>query len=142
MRLLLSLAAAALLAGEAMAESRFAVPANAPWQAECASCHIAYPPQLLPAQSWQRLMAGLERHFGSDASVAPAVAAEIGDFLQRHSGTGKRVAGAGESLRITQTRWFQREHRKVSAKNPASCESCHTTAAQGDFRERNIRLPR
>lgn len=142
MRLLLLLAAAALFAGEAAAEGRLPVPQNARWKAECGSCHIAYPPQLLPAQSWQRLMAGLDRHFGIDASVEPEVAAEIGDFLQRHSGTGKRVAGADASLRITQTRWFQREHRKMDAKNLASCESCHTTAAHGDFRERNIRLPR
>ena len=131
-----------LFAGKAMAEGRIAVPQNERWQAECGSCHIAYPPQLLPAQSWQRLMAGLDRHFGADASVEPAVAAEIGAFLQRHSGTGKRVAGAAESLRITQTRWFLREHRGLTAKNPASCDSCHTTAAQGDFRERNLRTPR
>lgn len=141
MRLLLLLAAATL-AAEAMAEGRFAAPQNDRWKAECGSCHIAYPPQLLPAPAWQRLIAGLDRHFGTDASVEPGVAAEIGDFLQRHSGTGKRVAGSGESLRITQTPWFVREHRKVSAKNPAGCESCHTTAAEGDFRERNIRLPR
>lgn len=137
MRLLLLLAAATLLAGEAMAEGRFAVPQNDRWRTECGSCHIAYPPQLLPAQSWQRLVAGLDRHFGTDAAVEPAVAAEIASFLQAHA--GRRPA---DGLRITETRWFQREHRKVSAKNPASCESCHTTAAEGDFRERNIRLPR
>ena len=125
------------LAPAAMAESRLSVPQNDRWKAECGSCHIAYPPQLLPAQSWQRLMSGLDRHFGTDASLDAATAAEIGAFLQKHG--GRR---ADETLRITETNWFAREHRKVSAKNAASCESCHTTAAQGDFRERNIRLPR
>jgi diheme cytochrome c len=124
-----------VLAPAAMAEGRLAVPQNDRWKAECSSCHIAYPPQLLPAQSWRRLMSGLDRHFGVDASLEVAVAAEIGDFLQRHSGTGKRIRGAGESLRITQSAWFLREHRKVSPKNAASCESCHTHAAQGDFHE-------
>jgi hypothetical protein len=132
----------ALLPHAAVAEGRLAVPQNDRWRAECGSCHIAYPPQLLPAQSWQRLIAGLPSHFGTDASVEPGVAAEIGEFLQRHAATGKRLRGAGDSLRITETAWFVREHREVSAKNPASCESCHTTAAQGDFRERNIRIPR
>lgn len=137
MRRLFLLAAAALVAGEAMAEGRFAVPQNDRWKAECGSCHVAYPPRLLPAQSWRRLIAGLDRHFGTDASVEPAVAAEIASFLEQHA--GRRPS---DSLRITETGWFQREHRKVSAKDPASCESCHTTAAEGDFRERNIRLPR
>jgi hypothetical protein len=111
MRLLFLLAAAALPAGQAMAEGRFAVPQNDRWKAECGSCHVA--------------------------SVQPAVAAEIASFLEKHS--GRRPS---DSLRITETGWFRREHRKMSANNPASCESCHTTAAQGDFRERNIRLPR
>jgi hypothetical protein len=125
----------ALLAHEAIAGGRLSAPRNERWKAECGSCHLAYPPQLLPAQSWQRLMSGLERHFGADASLEPAVAAEIGDFLQRHSVTGKWIRGASESLRITQTAWFVRKHRKVSPQNAASCESCHSHAAQGDFHE-------
>lgn len=131
-----------LLAHEAMAEGRFAVPANERWKAECGSCHIAYPPQLLPAASWQRVMSQLGRHFGSDASVEPAAAAEIGAFLVRYSASGKRARGAADSLRITETRWFRREHREVALKNASGCAACHTTAAQGDFRERNIRMPR
>ena len=131
----LLLAALVALAPAAMAEGRLSVPQNERWKAECGSCHVAYPPQLLPAQSWQRLMSGLERHFGADASLDAAAAAEIGDFLRRHSGTGKRIRGASESLRITQSAWFVREHRKVSPKNAASCESCHAHAAQGDFHE-------
>lgn len=129
------LAALVALAPAAMAEGRLSVPQNDRWKAECGSCHVAYPPQLLPAQSWQRLMSRLERHFAADASIEPAVAAEISDFLQRHSATGKRARGAAESLRITDSAWFVREHRKVSPQNAASCESCHTHAAQGDFHE-------
>ncbi len=141
-RMLIAAFLAAAVAGEASAEGRLAVPHNDRWKAECGSCHVAYPPQLLPAQSWRRIMAGLDRHFGADASVEPAVAAEIGDFLQRHSGTGKRVRDAGESLRITQTPWFVREHRRAAPENAADCAACHATAEQGDFRERNLRPPR
>lgn len=39
------------------------------YKAECTSCHIAYPPQLLSAPDWRRLLSGLDRHFGTDASV-------------------------------------------------------------------------
>ena len=38
------------------------------------ACHVAYPPGLLPAASWQRLMANLPRHFGTDASLDAATA--------------------------------------------------------------------
>ncbi|MGZ8268326.1 MAG: diheme cytochrome c, partial [Burkholderiales bacterium] len=38
------------------------------WKAECSSCHVAYPPKLLSAQTWRRLMGGLDKHFGTDAS--------------------------------------------------------------------------
>lgn len=131
-----------LIAHEAMAGEKRMTAGNARYEAECASCHLAYPPQLLPAQSWQRLMSQLDRHFGADASLDAAIAAEIGDFLQRNSATGKRARGAGDTLRITETRWFVREHHEVNVKNPANCAACHTTAEQGDFRERNLRLPR
>ena len=136
-RLLIAALSAGAFTGEATAEGRLTVPQNPRWKAECGSCHIAYPPQLLPAQSWQRLMAALDRHFGTDASLDPAITAEISLFLEQHAGRG-----SADTLRISETRWFVREHREVSPKNAASCESCHTTAAQGDFRERNIRMPR
>jgi hypothetical protein len=32
--------------------------------------------------------------------------------------------------------------RLAAVKSPANCAACHTTAEQGDFRERNIRIPR
>lgn len=134
MRTLLALALGLLLLHEAAAQSA--------WKAECGSCHIAYPPQLLPAPAWRRMMEQLDRHFGADASLEAAAAAEIGAYLERHAGTGKRVAGAGGSLRITETPWFRREHDEVPLTNAANCGACHTLADQGDFRERNLRIPR
>lgn len=136
------LAGMVLLAHEAMGGGNLATPPNAAWKADCASCHIAYPPPLLPAPAWRRMMAQLDRHFGTDASLEAAAAAEIGAYLERHAGAGKRVAGAGSSLRITETPWFRREHDEVSLKNAANCGACHTLADQGDFRERNLRIPR
>lgn len=128
-------AALALACAPAIAGGRLAVPANATWQSECASCHIAYPPQLLPAASWRRLMSQLDRHFGTDASLDASVKNEILAFLEKHAGRGRDLG-----LRITETRWFLHEHDEVAAQKLARCESCHTTAAQGDFRERNLRI--
>lgn len=137
-----------LLIGEAMADSERFDASNPKWAAECGSCHIAYPPQLLPAASWRKIMAGLDRHFGSDASLDAASTAEIRAFLERNAGRGKR--GRGAPPRITETRWFLHEHDEVQAavwKDPrvgraANCGACHAGAARGDFGEDAVRIPR
>ncbi len=123
--------------------------ANAKWQQECSSCHIAYAPGLLPAESWRRVMAGLDKHFGTDASLTPAESREITDFLVRN-GTN-RWSGTASPLRITETSGFLREHRgdevpagafkRTSVKSPANCQACHSGAAKGDFNERGVRIP-
>lgn len=109
------------------------VPPNAAYKAECASCHVAYPPQLLSAASWKQIMAGLDKHFGSDASLEPALAREIGQFLADHAGRKR----AGNGLRITETRWFRKEHRNEipAGKNPADCAACHRGAEKGIYED-------
>jgi len=109
------------------------LPASPAYRSECGSCHVPYPPQLLPAASWRALMARLERHFGSDASLDAATAAEIGRYLERHA--GRRAAPAGAEPRITGTRWFRNEHRNEipAGKNPADCGACHAGAEKGAY---------
>jgi len=126
------------------------VPLLPSYQQECSSCHLAYPPGMLPAASWRRLMAGLSKHFGTDASLDPATQTELAAWLNAHAGTGKRASEAPPEDRITRSAWFIREHDEVSVatwkrpavKSASNCAACHTTADQGDFRERNIRIPR
>jgi cytochrome c553 len=121
---------------------------NAVWKAECGSCHIAYPAQLLPVRSWRGIMSGLDKHFGTDASVDPKTAAEITAFLQRNAGR-ERAPSAQPVLRISETRWFVREHDEVPArawkgaqvKSPSNCAACHVNAEQGDYSEHAIRIP-
>jgi len=111
------------------------VPANPAYRAECGSCHVPYPPQLLPAGSWRALMARLDRHFGSDASLDARAASEIGRYLDRHA--GRRAAPAGPEPRITETRWFRKEHRNEipAGKNPADCGACHAGAERGIYED-------
>lgn len=123
---------------------------NAAWQSECGACHVAYPPRLLPADSWRALMSGLDKHFGTDASLDPAAAGEIGAFLEKNAGSNRHIRSGKPTLRITETRWFLHEHDEVSArtwKNPkvksaANCAACHTQAESGNFSEHNIRIPK
>ena len=119
------------------------------YQQECASCHLAYPPGLLPASSWSRMMSGLDKHFGTDAALDAATTHQIGAWLQTHAGTYKRVSQAPPQDRITRSAWFERKHRKIapavwqhaSVKTAANCAACHTGAAQGDFDDDRLRFP-
>ena len=123
---------------------------NAKWVSECGACHVAYPPRFLPAESWRAIMSGLDKHFGSNASMDAASVNEISAFLEKNANTKKHEVSAKPLLRITETRWFKSEHREVAAhtwKNPkvksrANCGACHTKAESGDFSERNVKIPK
>lgn len=139
-----------LLLDNSLADSKGLPATNNTWQAECASCHVAYPPKLLPAPAWRRMMAGLDQHFGTDASVDARTAAEIGAFLESNAGQGKKRGIDSGTLRISETPWFRRKHDEVAAstwKNPkvrtaANCSACHARAERGDFDEHAVRIPR
>jgi len=122
---------------------------NAHWRSECGSCHLAYPPQLLNARAWKQIMARLDRHFGSDASMEPALVTEIQAFLVQHA--GRRAAGETNSLpRITSSSWFAEHHHDVPArvwksaavKSPSNCAACHRQAENGDFDDDSVQLPK
>ena len=123
---------------------------NKTWKAECGSCHLAYPPKLLPAPAWRRMMAGLTKHFDTDASVDARAAAEIGAFLERNAGRGRKRGIDDGTLRITETPWFVHKHDEVPAsawnkpqvKTAANCGSCHLGAERGDFDDDSVRMPR
>lgn len=120
------------------------------YRQECASCHVAYPPGMLPAKSWQRLINNLPRHFGTDASLDAASAKELAAWLTANARSDKRAREAPSQDRITTSAWFTREHDEVSAaawrrpavKSPSNCGACHTQADQGDFNEHDVRIPR
>lgn len=120
------------------------------YQQECASCHVAYPPGMLPAESWRRLLNGLPRHFGTDASLDAASVQTLSSWLVANAGTYRRVRQSPPEDRITRSDWFVRQHDEVSAaawkrpavKSAANCSACHGQADQGDFDEDNVRIPR
>ena len=153
-RMRLMVTAVLALAGslQAHADGRIGVPSTAPpaFAQECAACHLAYPPGMLPAASWGRIMSGLDKHFGSDASLDAATAAPINAWLLAQAGQARRTPAAPPEDRITRGTWFVREHREVTpatwtrpaVKGPANCAACHPQADQGDFNEHRIRIPR
>jgi hypothetical protein len=131
-------------------ERALRVPPLPKYQQECASCHVAYPPGLLPAASWQRVLNNLPRHYGTDASLEPATVRELAAWLDANAGSYKRVREQPPQDRITRSAWFVRKHDEVPArtwnlaavKSAANCSACHRQAEQGDFNEHNVRIPR
>jgi hypothetical protein len=145
-----SLGAQAKYNGEDRGKPVMPSTSNAKMQAECSGCHMAYPAGLLPAASWKKVMSGLDKHFGTDASLSAADTKEITDHLVTY-GSNRWTANTAP-LRITEGEWFKTKHnsREISpavwqrelVKSPANCSACHSGADKGDFNERNIRIPK
>jgi len=140
----------ALAHGEEEHEGQKFTATNPKWKEDCGACHLAYPPKMLPAESWRAIMAGLDKHFGSNAGLDTETANEITAFLVGNADTRKYKSSNKPLLRITETRWFKSDHEEVSArswknprvKKPSNCGACHTTAESGDFSERNVKIPK
>ncbi|WP_438438730.1 hypothetical protein [Hydrogenophilus thermoluteolus] len=64
------------------------------------------------------------------------------------TGAQSRLA-PGNPPRLTQTRYFQKEHRKIpraiwsrsDVRSPANCGACHQQADRGIFDDETIKLP-
>lgn len=115
---------------------------------ECAACHIAYPPHMLPAASWSRLMGGLGKHFGADASLDARDVQQISQWLQAHADRRQTAAPPPED-RITRTARFERQHRQIetatwrlpSVRSASNCMACHSAADKAQYGEHALRMP-
>lgn len=134
---------------------------NIRYQEECGSCHMAYPPGLLPGRSWEKMMTSLDNHFGENAELDSATVAELSQFLVANSADAmpnyrrsrKLIQGLPNEnvpLRITQLDFFRHEHREIPERlistNPkvgsrSNCNACHRNAERGSFSEREISIP-
>jgi mono/diheme cytochrome c family protein len=131
--------------------AKMTMPSVAPnsYEAECASCHMAYPPGLLGQKNWQSMMSGLDKHFDTDASLDAKIQTEITQWLIKNAATRQKYAAFAPENRITKTAWFIRKHDEVNAdvwkrvgiKSPANCSACHADAVKGDFEEERVRIP-
>ena len=127
----------------------------AQYQQECSACHIAYPPALLPARSWQMVMSSLDDHFGEDASLDDASRQQISDYLIRNAAQAdsrfmRRINDSRTPQRITELPYFVRKHHELSRAmvndNPdvgsfSNCDSCHRDAGRGEFNEDTVNIP-
>jgi cytochrome b len=123
------------------------------WSRECGSCHLAYPPALLPMRSWERTLAEQDHHFGEDLSLTEAASAKLlaaARAAPPQSWAAWRLAssvkGTEAPLQVTGLRAWKRLHANVeaaqfkppNAAGPHECDACHRDAASGIFHVRMI----
>ncbi|MBI5886060.1 MAG: cytochrome b/b6 domain-containing protein [Deltaproteobacteria bacterium] len=133
---------------------------NNAWHAECADCHDAFHPTLLPAASWKKIMAVLGDHFGDTVSLDESKRREIETFLvsasAEHSTTeaSKKLLysldGAADApIRITDVPYWKDKHSNIredvfkreSVSSRSNCSACHPWAEAGSYEDRDISIP-
>lgn len=130
---------------------------------ECGACHMKFPAGLMPAASWQAIVAGLNDHFGENAGVDAATALHMVTYLAANAEVEmapRPARGANDAakaqavipaaiaeapLRITELGWFRKKHgpRRISpavltkknARSAGDCLACHKDAEKGLFDE-------
>ncbi len=121
---------------------------NAVFAKECGSCHMLYPPFLLPKKSWEIMMANLENHFGDDASIDEEANQNILNFLLANSAQMNsnktafnilKYAKNDQNIAITKNEYWIKKHRKIDEKvflrddikSKANCTACHKDIQNG-----------
>ena len=122
----------------------------------CGDCHHAHHPSLRTADMWERIVRGLEDHYGEDATVGRRTAEEILAFLKANDATRFDTEAAVRlgrvetpDLRISSVPWWKKRHEGIPQQvfaspavgSPANCNACHRDAQTGRFDDARIRIP-
>lgn len=149
-QVLMAVALTSAIATTAQADERYRPVKDDIVKKECGSCHMAFQPQLLPKRSWQKIMDGLENHFGEDASLDDATVQHVARYLTENAAdagwmSGKMMRGVKEGetpMRITELPYWVREHNEEvpvwawsdpNVKSKTNCQACHRDADRGYY---------
>lgn len=100
---------------------------------QCATCHVALPPAVLPVESWQTIVLD-PAHYGVSLGLTQFDQQLILNYLQPYS---RRNTGRGAlPYRLGDSDYFQALHPQVELPtllNLRSCASCHFNADAQDY---------
>lgn len=122
------------------------------YQKECGACHTPFPAQFLPKRSWDRLITGLDKHFGEDATLPPKSLSAVKTYLESHAADSamgapramRDVPANATPLRITEMPFWTRIHARQierhafaapKIKSAANCTACHRGAVNGVYED-------
>ncbi|WP_303905371.1 cytochrome C [Thiohalomonas denitrificans] len=134
--------------------------ASSSYRKACGVCHFAYPAGLLPPQSWERILTGLDDHFGESVELSRSELDSARRYLLNNAaGRGphqlpyqllRSLGDDVEPLRITGIPYFIEKHDGIPGAavrdNPqvrswSHCDACHTRADEGRFSEDEVQIP-
>lgn len=132
---------------------------NPAYAENCGACHFAYQPELLPSGSWEKILAGLEDHFGEAVELDAEAKKAISEYLNANAAERSsarisvRIIKCLEDkipLRITEIPYIRKEHNDIGADvlkresigSLSNCSACHTTAASGIYNDDNVKIPK
>mgnify|MGYP001792411420 CR=1 FL=1 len=109
---------------------------------QCAACHVALPPAVLPAETWQVLISE-SAHYGVSVPVLSSFEQQLMlNYLQTYS---RRVEPRDPvPFRVADSPYFHALHPGVVLPQPLnlrSCVGCHIGAGQQDFSAANAISP-
>lgn len=122
---------------------------------ECGTCHVPYPPHLLPSGGflfgggWRAILRDLRNHYGDDATLDEPTRDKIERYLVDNAAqSDRRFRALAEPPRVTTTLWFHRNHGRVKSRfsdpgvgSASNCQSCHPRADQWNYARTDVALP-
>jgi cytochrome b len=130
---------------------------DADYAEQCGACHLAYPPSLAPASTWNAILGDPQHHFGADASLSPALVGKIHAWLDANAAEHwdtlpsqkLRAPAPDGSRRITDTPGWREIHKNIPAARfsaapvyrRGNCAACHADAESGLFAPQAIAIP-
>lgn len=150
-----------LQGGGGLGQHRVPAVNNPLYREQCGACHMAYQPALLPAASWQAILAKLPEHFGEQVEQSASDRAALEAYLRANaaetcpspisrqifSSLGGRVV-----LRISQVPYILHQHQghdipagafeRKSVGSRGNCRACHPTAELGCYNDDLVSIPR
>ncbi|MBU3918182.1 ferric reductase-like transmembrane domain-containing protein, partial [bacterium] len=122
-------------------------------------CHWTFPPGLLPQESWELQMTGLQNHFGKSIDLDPDIKQDIERYLVQHAAeyTKARVSVdildslAGEvPTKFGDIPFITKNHKDIqpevyqreSIRSISNCPACHKGVEKtGSFKDRYVEIP-
>jgi hypothetical protein len=132
---------------------------NTTYSENCGSCHFAYQPGLLPANSWTKIVNDLATHFGEPVVIDQNDLKIISEYLAANSADASSTEesqkimeslGSQAPIRITEIPYIQKKHHEItqdilsrkSVGSLSNCSACHKDAEKGLYDDDNVAIPK
>lgn len=105
----------------------------------CSGCHLPIPPEVLPSESWKKLLEQPDKHYGTSLTGSTELNRLTQRLMWDYLSAFSRPLSINEPLPlyVEQSRYFKALHPRVDLPKPTTsktCVVCHPNAAQFNYR--------